>query len=44
MRRIGIDCRTILSTETGEMAGTAHVTYELVRHLVAIEETRAVVD
>ncbi len=32
--RIGIDCRTILSAETGELAGTAHYTYELVRHLI----------
>ena len=36
--RIGIDCRTILSMETGELAGTAHYTSALVHHLLAIDK------
>lgn len=36
--RIGIDCRTILSTDTGELAGTAHYTTALVAHLLQIDK------
>ncbi len=36
--RIGIDCRTILSADTGELAGTAHYTSALVNHLLAIDK------
>lgn len=36
--RIGIDCRTILSAETGELAGTAHYTSALVKHLLEIDK------
>ncbi len=41
--RIGIDCRTILSPETGELAGTAHYTYELVRHLLILDKNNTYV-
>jgi glycosyltransferase involved in cell wall biosynthesis len=36
--RIGIDCRTILNPEKGEGAGVGHYTYQLVRHLLAIDK------
>lgn len=36
--RIGIDCRTILNPEKGEGAGIGHYTYQLVRHLLKIDE------
>lgn len=32
--RIGIDCRTILNPELGEVAGIGHYTYFLVKHLL----------
>ena len=36
--RIGIDCRTILNPEKGEVAGIGHYTYQLVRHLLKIDK------
>jgi len=35
--RIGIDCRTILNPEKGEATGVGHYTYQLVRHLLKID-------
>jgi len=36
--RIGIDARTILNPEIGEAAGIGHYTYQLIRHLLIINE------
>ncbi len=36
--RIGIDCRTILNPEKGEAVGIGHYVYQLVRHLLKIDE------
>lgn len=36
--RIGIDCRTILNPEKGEAAGLGHYVYQLVRHLLKIDD------
>ena len=36
--KIGIDCRTILNPEKGEGAGIGHYTYQLVRHLLKIDQ------
>lgn len=35
--RIGIDCRTILNPEKGEAGGVGHYVYQLVRHLLKID-------
>ena len=35
--KIGIDCRTILSPQIGELAGVAHYTYYLVKNLLEID-------
>ncbi len=35
--RIGIDCRSLLSFDTGEQAGTNHYTYYLVKHLLEMD-------
>ncbi len=36
--RIGIDGRTILNPEKGEAAGVGHYTYQLIRHLLKIDQ------
>ena len=36
--RIGIDCRTILNPNGGELAGVGHYTYYLVKNLLAIDK------
>ncbi|TAK96192.1 glycosyltransferase family 1 protein [Patescibacteria group bacterium] len=36
--RIGIDARTILNPERGEAIGVGHYTYQLIRHLLAIDK------
>lgn len=36
--RIGIDCRTILNPQGGEMAGIGHYTYYLVKNLLAADK------
>src|SRR3989338_7238616 len=36
--RIGIDCRTILTPEVGELAGIGHYTYLLVKHLLETDK------
>ncbi|MFA6918931.1 MAG: glycosyltransferase family 1 protein [Patescibacteria group bacterium] len=35
--KIGIDCRTILNTKGGELAGVGHYTYFLVKNILAID-------
>ncbi len=35
--KIGIDARTILNPEKGEAIGVGHYTYQLIRHLLAID-------
>jgi glycosyltransferase involved in cell wall biosynthesis len=37
LMRIGIDARTILNPEKGEAIGVGHYTYQLIRHLLAID-------
>ena len=39
--RIGIDARTILNPEIGEAAGLGHYTYQLIRHLLEVDEDLA---
>lgn len=36
--RIGIDARTILSPEKGDAIGVGHYTYQLIRHLLKIDQ------
>lgn len=36
--RIGIDARTILNPEKGEAIGVGHYTYQLIRHLLQIDQ------
>lgn len=36
--RIGIDARTILSPEKGDAIGAGHYTYQLIRHLLEIDQ------
>ncbi|MFZ2192826.1 MAG: glycosyltransferase family 1 protein [Candidatus Moraniibacteriota bacterium] len=36
--KIGIDARTILSPDKGEAIGVGHYTYQLIRHLLAIDK------
>ena len=36
--RIGIDARTILNPEKGEAIGVGHYTYQLIRHLLKIDQ------
>ena len=36
--RIGIDARTILNPEKGEAIGVGHYTYQLIRHLLEIDQ------
>ena len=36
--RIGIDCRTVLNTRSGERAGVGHYTYHLVRALLDLDQ------
>lgn len=36
--RIGIDARTILSPEKGDAIGAGHYTYQLIRHLLKIDQ------
>ncbi|MCX7778730.1 MAG: glycosyltransferase family 4 protein [Patescibacteria group bacterium] len=36
--RIGIDCRTILNPEKGEAGGVGHYVYQLLRHLLKIDQ------
>lgn len=36
--RIGIDARTILNPEIGEAAGLGHYTYQLIRHLLKVDQ------
>jgi len=36
--KIAIDCRSIIDTKTGGMAGIGHYTYFLVRHLLKLDE------
>jgi glycosyltransferase involved in cell wall biosynthesis len=36
--RIGIDCRTILNPKKGEAGGVGHYVYQLIRHLLKIDE------
>jgi len=36
--RIGIDARTILNPEKGEVIGVGHYTYQLIRHLLALDQ------
>ena len=36
--KIGIDARTILNPEKGEAIGVGHYTYQLIRHLLAIDK------
>jgi len=36
--RIGIDCRTILNTQFGELAGVGHYTYYLIKYLLEIDK------
>lgn len=36
--KIGIDARTILNPEQGEAIGVGHYTYQLIRHLLAIDK------
>lgn len=36
--RIGIDCRAILNPEKGEVGGVGHYVYQLVRHLLKIDQ------
>lgn len=36
--RIGIDARTILSPEKGDAIGSGHYTYQLIRHLLRIDQ------
>jgi len=35
--KIGIDCRTILNPEKDDLVGTTHYTYQLVKHLINLE-------
>lgn len=35
--RIGIDCRTILNPEKDDLVGITHYTYQLVKHLIGLE-------
>ncbi|MBI4653257.1 glycosyltransferase family 4 protein [Candidatus Kuenenbacteria bacterium] len=35
--RIGIDCRTILNPEKDDLVGITHYTYQLVKHLISLE-------
>ena len=36
--RIGIDARTILNPEKGDAIGVGHYTYQLIRHLLEIDQ------
>jgi len=36
--KIGIDCRTILNTQFGELAGVGHYTYYLIKYLLEIDK------
>jgi len=36
--RIGIDCRTILNTQFGELAGVGHYTYYLIKYLLEVDK------
>ena len=36
--RIGIDCRTILNPDGGELAGTGHYIYYLVKYLLSLDQ------
>jgi len=36
--RLGIDCRTILNTEFGELAGVGHYTYFLIKYLLKVDK------
>ncbi len=36
--KIGIDCRTILNTKGGELAGVGHYTYFLVKNLLSLDK------
>ena len=36
--KIGIDCRYILNTKYGELAGVGHYTYYLIKYLLKIDK------
>jgi glycosyltransferase involved in cell wall biosynthesis len=38
--RIGIDCRTILNPEKDDLVGITHYTYQLVKHLINLENKK----